>query len=489
MFKNKWYSVGFKKGKLTSLVTQLNKAPNGPNGKPLKSGTCIHFKPDSSIFSVKTFPASMVTEWAEIMSYLNPGFAIISSNSKGRTVYLSKEGTQEYVAKRIDVLKATMLNPKVFEYKSELADIIVSFTNHDGCDIRGFTSGLSNPDGGTHVASVNTALYEGLKLALIKAKKKPLFSIADFKEGLVGLINAKLHKAQYSSQDKSKLTDARTGLEFCKLLTVEATTFFNKNKELALTLFTRATQLNELKTSFNKSKKLVNALGVLKRKGLPVEKYAAPSKSTKVADRELIICEGLSAAGGLKMARFPYQAVLAMRGKVMNACKQGAKTLESEEITYILSAIGFDPKASDPYERLQVGKVILMADSDEDGGHISVLLLALFYKYLPKLFEMGMVYVADTPEFYAQHKSEIYFGPTLSSVNEKIKQAKAPSSLQVNHIKGWGEVSAQLLRMLAMASETRTLIQIKQLDVEDRDFDKLMNDDVTYRKELLGITE
>lgn len=486
-FKKKWYAVGFKKGKLTTPVHQLKATPKGPDGKPLNGGTCIHFKPDPKIFTAKTFPPSMLAEWANVMAYLNPGFAIVASNSKTRKVFLSQKGPIEYVTTRITTLKAELLAEEIFEYKSDLADVVVSFTNHDTCDVRGFTSGLSNPDGGTHVSSVGTALFTGLVAALTKFKKKSTFSQADFREGLVGLVNAKLHKATFSGQNKAKLVDERMGTTFCNELTKSTTAFFTKHKALALALHERATQLNALKTDFKKSKKLITALNKIRSKGMPT-KYAPANKNIKIADRELFLVEGESAGGTVKKARLPWQAVLPLKGKVMNAVKaKGGKALESEEITHILGAIGFDPRAADPYEKLQVGKIIAFADPDPDGYHINVLLLTLFYRYLPKLFDLGMVYVAVTPEFYAQVKGEVFFGPTLSSVQVKLKAAKMPASTPIHHIKGWGEISAQLLRMLALDPSTRTLIQIKPITGEDAEFDRLMNDDVDYRRNLLGI--
>lgn len=486
-YKKKWYSIGFTKGRLTSPVKALLKAPNGPDGKPLNGGTCIHYKPDPKIFSVKTFPPSMMVDWAEIMSYLNPGFAIIVSSPKGRKLFMSKLGPAEYVTNRVKSLKAELLEDTFFDYRSDLADVVVSFTSYDGCDIRGFTSGLANPQGGTHVNSVNSALYDGLKAALTKLKKKVTFSTSDFKEGLVGLVNAKLHKAQYSSQDKARLTDSRTGADFTKALTVATTAFFLKNKSLTLKLHERATQLNALKIDFNKSKKLIKALNAIRSKGMP-GKYAPANKGIKAADRELFLVEGDSAGGSVKTARLPFQAVLPLKGKVMNAVKaKGGKALESEEITHILGAIGFDPKAADPYEKLQVGKICLLADPDPDGCHINVLLLALFYRYLPRLFELGMIYVVETPEFYAIYKDTVFSGANLSSVSAKMKAANVPASIDIHHIKGWGEISPQLLCMLALAPSSRTLIQINPINSEDADFDKLMNDDVEFRKALLGI--
>ena len=501
-FKGAWYSVGFKAGKLTSPVQKLKKAPKGPDGTQLKLGTCIHFKPDPKIFSVSKFPPSMISEWAEITSYLNPKFTIVVSSSKGKKQWMSKKGPIEYVEKRIEKLKASQLSTTLYEYKSALADVVIAFTTAEGSEIKGFTNGLSNSEGGTHVDSTTESLYKGLcvavakmgkeKLVYAKPKKgekgkKTVFKAADFKEGLVGLINAKLHKAAYSSQNKAKLTDDRMGKDFAEVLVKDAETFFTKNKKLALQLVERATKLAALKFNFAKSKKLVSELGTIKRKGMPI-KYVPPNKSAKPHERELYIVEGDSAGGPAKDARFPWQGILPIKGKISNAIKmKGDKALESEDVIHILAAIGFDAKAKDPYEKLSVGKVICLADPDPDGWHINALLLGLFYKYLPEMFARGMIYVALTPEFYTIHKGDLYLDNGAQALRKQLNAAGVPKSVDISHIKGWGEIDPVLMRVLAMDPETRNLIQIEPLKPEDIEFQKLMSDDSEARKKLLGI--
>jgi len=508
-YKGSWYSVGFKKGKLTSKVAKLSKAPKGPDGK-LKLGTCIHFKPDPKIFSVKSFPASMVVEWAKVTTYLNPGLTIVLSGvlkgyktKAGRLVFMSKKGPIEYVEKRIEELKTSLLGKgKIFEYKSDICDVVVAFTGYENCDIRGFTNGLSNKEGGTHVTSIVDALYAGLTTELVAAGKEKLvwakpkkgekgkravFKTSDFKEGLVGLINAKLHKAEFSSQDKGKLTDARMGKDFLALATKAAAQFFKDNPKMAIMLAERAAKLAALKFNFANSKKLVASLGALKRKGMPT-KFMPALSNTKVADRELFIVEGDSAGTPAKEARYPWQAILPIRGKISNVIKmKGDKGLDSEDILHILAASGFDPKAPDPYAKMTVSKVILLADPDPDGWHINSLLLSLYYKFMPDAFARGMIYVARTPEFYAIHNGKLYLDNGAQALRKKLNEAKVPKTVVLNHIKGWGEINPVLMRILAMNAETRTLIQIDPLTVDDDKFRKLMADDVAERKLLMGV--
>jgi|GEM_PF-3072007 len=674
-YEGKWYTIGFKKGRMTQPVASC-KAPKGPDGKLVKSGTLIHFKPDSEIFTVKSFPPAMAVEWATIMSYLNPNVAIRLSSAKNDKTFISKRGITEYIEHRLKQLKVDAENVEkiLFQHSNSLADVIVAFSGHDAADVRGFTNGLFNSDGGKHVDSVTGALYKGLgpfiKTKRVDGKPVPLFREADLKEGMVGLVNAKLHKAQFNSQDKAKLVDARVGADFEAELTAVATKFFATNKALATRLCERATKINELKSKFTASKAMVTALNKLKREGMP-HNYAAPDGRTKVEDRELFIVEGDSAAGGVRKTKRAWQALLPLTGKILNVmkAKSADKALLSKAVVNILGAIGFDPKAADPLKKLTVGRIICLADPDPDGPfiggteitfrlknglaaenggyhkdaiellanytknnvqfevpvfhggkeiwadataalvknvdsiialdigkskyrvdashrfvvvktralygreqqpfegdarlayvrsehlkigdrvycpenngtrdqsitdketglgympvsklrtqkldapipvycvtvpkyhhfvlpsgivsgncHINSLLLTLFYKMAPDLFNSGMVYMADIPEFYTIYKDELVTGDTLSEVQKRLRGLKAPQSHPVSHIKGWGEVDSDLIEMLAVDARSRRIIQIKPIEHEDKtDFVRLMNEDVQYRKDIFNL--
>lgn len=362
-YKDKWYSIGFKKGILTSPVVKCQ--PPVFQGKALQKGTLIHLKHDKDIFKRDTsLDFNKAKSWAEITSYLNPGFSVILRDKSGNTFkYHSKEGAKEFVSKILSDLKAEA-EPTFFEFKNELADVVVSFSNAEGNNIRGYTNGLYNSDGGKHVDSVSTALYNACKLY---AKSRQVLSAYDFKEGLVGIVNMHLHKAEFSSQDKLKLTDSRAGADFQAALEKAATDFFKKNKSLAMRLCEKASKLSELRNQFKASKKMITAINSAKKRGMPA-KYAPYDSKSKLEDRELLIVEGESAGGSLREVRAPYQAMLPLKGKCVNVLRCAEqRALESDEIINILSAVGYDPKSENPAAKLQVNRVICLADHDDDG--------------------------------------------------------------------------------------------------------------------------
>lgn len=459
-YKGAWHTIRFERGILKTPVA-TGKAPKTPFGVP-KKGTAIHFKPDQKIFSVKSFPPSMLVSWAEIQAYLNPGLKVTVS-IKGKTkTWFTKEGPKAWIAKRLETLKAEA-EADLFVFNNELATAAIAFSNCDGFEVKGFTNGLQNSQGGKHVNSVTSALFEALKEYAGKAK----FTQNDLADGMLGIVNAKLHKPSFSSQDKAKLTDDRMGAEFQVQVLKEAEKFFKANKAMAKRLVERATKIAELKGKFKANKAMVTALNKMKRSGLPPN-YAPCARGIPIKDRELLIVEGDSAAGGLREVRAPNQALLPLKGKVFNVMKRASKgidkALASQAILNILAAIGFDPKAEDPLRKLQVGRIIFLSDADPDGYHINALLNALVAEMMPGAYDLGLVYVADMPEFYSITKGNLFVGSTLSEVQDKMKDAGARG--EVSHAKGWGEVDPEVLRVL-VASPARRLIKIDPLTPED----------------------
>lgn len=649
-YQGKWYEIEFKQGHLTIPVRECEQPIY--RGKPLQKGTMIHFKHDKEIFGTVGIDFKLAESWAEITSYLNPGFHVTLQDKHNRIKeYYSEQGPSEYVEKLIDQLKAQR-EEQLFTFKNELCDIVVAFSNAENCNVRGYTNGLYNSDGGKHVDSVCQALFNIVKDF---AKSKQTVQLQDFKEGLVGIINMHLHKAEFSSQDKLKLTDDRAGDALRQQIQLDAEKFFKKNKELALRLCEKSSKLSELRSQFKASKKMIAALNQAKKRGMPA-KYSPFDSKTKVEDRELLIVEGLSAAGGLRQVRKPYQSLYPIKGKIKNLAKTTEQIgLESEEIINILSAIGYDPNKENPMANPTVGKIICLADADEDGCfkassfvklcdgtsktfkeladqwekdhqpiwvwsldaqgklhpakayepsircyrdkevhvhldsgdeivctlqhpfainycnsdkayiddhdmkylqaqylqpgdliasidfedikqltshkvikteivelkaaepfycltvpqygnflladksgngicssncHINTLLLTLFFKICPQLFEKGMIYVADMYDYYAMYKDKVIVGNSAQEVLDKLHKIGAPNSITASHCKGWGEMMNSVLKVLAVDKETRRLIRIKPITDHDRTtFVRIMNDDVEYRRQMLGLAD
>lgn len=483
-----WNSVEFKEGKVSKDVFEA-KAPTHPiTGKPLSRGTSVVYMPDPEILG-ETARLSKVDlfEWARIAAYFTPSITIRLHAKKGEE-WTSRElhypeGPLRYVEDKVQsLLKKSefgVLDDSTFHSTSAAHDCVLKFTSCDGCELAGFTNGLANVEGGYHVTATVNALRDAL---LPYTGKKQVFTLTELKDGLVGLVNAKMSGPQFDSQTKEKLVDDRAGEPLRKILTAEFTTFFKKNKKLADAICDRASRLKQLKSKFVASKQMLTELKRIAKKGLPAKAATAPN--CKPSDREILFLEGDSASGGVRFARFEeFQEFLPLKGKPPNLLRSKKEEIINEEILNIFAMIGFDPKQEDPVSKLRCGKIILMPDADSDGAHIATLLLAVFYKFLPELFDRGMIFVTRVPEYYALDGNVVYYGDTAAELRTSLEKAK--SKAQINHLKGYGECPSDLLRVFACDPKTRLLLKV--LPPVDDKFELLMSSDSSSRKILLGI--
>ena len=316
-------------------------------------------------------------------------------------------------------------------------------------------------------------------------KRNHTFTLNEVKEGLVGLVNVKLSSPQFDSQTKEKVVDERANIPVKDAVLKALTEFFKANKALATSLCDRATQLKDLKSKFVASKKVLRELKNIQRSGFP-SKFSSSSKAPP-DKRELYLVEGESAGGSARQARDKdYQEVLPLKGKIINSVKGvPSKVLESQEILYLMACLGFSPDIADPYSKLRVGKIMILADPDPDGHHINSLVLAFFFKFMPKLFSMGKVFIIDSPEYVATHPKT---GKLIRGTDTQSMIDKVPKGTAIKHIKGWGETDVDELCELAFDPKTRKLIQIQQAKGQDsKDFVLLMGENAQYRKTLLGV--
>ena len=183
-----------------------------------------------------------------------------------------------------------------------------------------------------------------------------------------------------------------------------------------------------------------------------------------------------------------FQELLPLKGKISNATRKSEEqVLLDQEVIYALTMIGFNPALPDPLSKLRVGKIIFLADPDPDGHHINCLLLALKFRYMAPLIDRGMIYVADTPEFFAETKGGYIFGDSTRDMHAKLKAAGYPNA-RINHVKGYGEFEVGPLKELVFAPETRRLIQIQPMTAKDKQtFNAIMGESVEGRKLLLGV--
>ncbi len=477
-----WYAIHYRDAKVHKQVSK-EKPPKIPGVSTPKKGTIVYFEPDMSLFlKGSKLEVQDLIQWATISSYLVPKIELKFTNIKGKTKTFVGKGLDEYLKERSEELKANSTG-KPFIHRGDFVDVAISFANAEGNNIRSYTNGLFNSNNGEHFDAIMDALVKSLK----PFKGKLEYTPKDLQDGLIGLVNVKLAAPLFDTQTKQKLIDKRAH-DLCFDPVFKAfEEFWKKNKTLAVEISKRASLLRKKTADFMADKKLIKNVKSAS-KGMS-DKFADVNNSkTPIDERELYIVEGDSAGGTAKKARDKsYQATFAIRGKPLNVLDATMdKINNNKEVSGILAGIGIGSDSKNA-GNIRFGKVIFLADPDVDGYHINCLLLGLFWKFTPHLFDEGKIYMLKSPEYLAEHKGNVYYGMTVEDIQKQVGSTK----VDIQHIKGWGELTPDQMAPIAFDKGARQLIKIlppKTADGKIR-FEALLSGKGNYRKELLGIVD
>ncbi len=466
-------------------------------GKTNRTGSTVRFKPDPRIFSTTEYKYDVVCERAREEAFLLSGIAMVVSdkrNKKNETeTYLYEDGLTAFLG-YLHEDRNVLMNPVKFSGEANGIQVEVAFQYTDDYqeNTYSFVNLVRTSDGGTHEVGFKGAFTKAIndyarKYGLLKAKDKNLEG-GDVREGLTTILSVSVPEGllQFEGQTKSKLgtPQAKTAVE--AVVSEKLSFWLEENRNQSDTLVRKMLKASLARIAARKARDEI-------RKGKRVGKgekvlsgKLAPAQTKDARIKELFLVEGDSAGGSAKQGRDShYQAILPLRGKVLNTEKCTLADIEkNEELNTLIYTLGAGVGPDFDYEESNYGKVIIMTDADDDGSHIQILLLTFFYRYMRPLLEQGMVYIA-LPPLYKVTKGKttqyVYSDQELDALRRKL------GKVEIQRYKGLGEMNATQLWETTMDPSRRTLIKVGISDgvKAERRVTVLMGDKAELRRKWI----
>ena len=444
-------------------------------GKTRKTGTEVNFLPDDTIFEKTRFKAEEVKSRLHETAYLNPNLTIIFEDRRGAQTehieYHEEDGILGFI-RDLNQKKEAIHEPIYFKGESEgiEVEVVFQYVNEFHENVLGFCNNIYNAEGGTHLTGFKTTFTTAMnqyarELGILKEKDSN-FTGADIRNGMTAIVSIKHPDPRFEGQTKTKLDNPDAAKATGKVTGEEIVRYFDRNLDTLKKVISCAEKAAKIRKTEEKAKTNL----------LTKQKYSFDSngklancESRDASKCEIFIVEGDSAGGSAKTARDrSYQAILPIRGKILNVEKASIdKVLANAEIKTMINAFGcgFSEGYGNDFDitKLRYNKIIIMADADVDGAHISTLLLTLFYRFMPELIFEGHVYIAMPPLYKAMpKKGEEEYLYDDKALERYRKRQKGPFTLQ--RYKGLGEMDAAQLWETTLNPETRML---KLVEIED----------------------
>lgn len=498
-------------------------------GEPTdETGTTQIFWPDPAIFDAVSFDFETLRARFQQMAFLNKGLRITLTDLREDAVdagdeitgdelgtaddptpgyrqvsYCYQDGLRDYVeylngAKRVEVVHEEIIDFETEDVEKKISlEVAMQWTNGYSESVHTYANTINTSEGGTHEEGFRSALTSLVNKyakdrGLIKANDDNLTG-DDIREGLTAVVSIKLGEPQFEGQTKTKLGNAEARTFVQQQLYAKLGDWFDAHPNEAKDIIRKAQSAAAARLAARRAREATRRKGALESASMPGKLKDCTSRDATVS--EIFIVEGDSAGGSAVMGRDPEtQAILPLRGKILNVEKARLdRALANQEVRALITAFGTGIGEEFDLEKLRYYKIVLMADADVDGQHISTLLLTLLFRYMKPLVEKGFVYLAQPPLYRikwtnAPHQY-VYSDRERDAAVEAGRAAghRLPKDSAIQRYKGLGEMNDHELWETTMNPETRTLKQVTigEAAAADEVFSILMGEDVESRRSFI----
>ena len=485
----KCYGIEFKQGKTSKKLYEKGTAD--------ATGTTVHFKPDSSIFTETEYSYETLRLRIRELAFLNKGITISLTDERpeGRSETFHFAGGIIEFVNFVDQNKDKINAKPIYlegEKNSIIVEVAMQYCDTYNENVFTYVNNINTEEGGTHLSGFRKALTRTINNyaranKLLKDNEDAL-SGDDVREGLTAVLSLKVPNPQFESQTKIKLGNSEVMPIVDSLVGDTLAEFMEENPTVAKKIVEKGLVAARARLAARKARELTRRKNAMDLGGLPGK--LADCKSRNVEDTEIYLVEGDSAGGSAKQGRnSDFQAILPLRGKILNVEKARLdKILSSEEIRNMITAFGCGIGDDFNLDKARYGKIIIMTDADVDGAHIRTLLLTFFYRYMQPLIKEGHVYIAQPP-LYLIRKSqkEHYYAYSDDELQQILDKVGRDSNPYIQRYKGLGEMNPGQLWETTMDPAARTILQVQLEDAAEADtiFSILMGDKVEPRRQFI----